>query len=247
MLIITGAFWWNARTQTVAPREAPLKTSNVAKSEWQVVAPGVEFRAWRLGDGGARLVALRVKPERVRVVVGTARESEAWRRDNKAVAALNGGYFDEQGRSLGLRVSRGGERQALRRADWGVFCVRSVGKRRVAQILHTRDFHVSPNVQEAVQCGPRLVVNGRATDLKPQIARRSGVGITDNGLVVLAACDDPIPFARWAQLWQSRDALNCPNALNLDGGGSTQLSLRAPQRTLDLRGNWAVPDALLVQ
>lgn len=253
LLLIAGACWWNGThlpdgaTHQVARATASEAETRAARDGWQVIAPGVELRALRLGDSGTRVVALRVKPERVRVVVGATLEASAWREQGGGVAAINGGYFDTSGRSLGLRVTRGSLRAPLRRADWGVFCVRQQGEKLVAEIAHTREFSLSPDVREAMQCGPRLVVNGRTTDLKPQSDRRSGVGITEDGHVVLAICDGALPFARWAALWQTRDGFNCRDALNLDGGGSTQLSLRAPRRNLDVPGNWPVPDAIVVK
>ena len=42
-----------------------------------------------------------------------------------------------------------------------------------------------------------------------------------------------------------KTGLGCSDALNLDGGPSTQLVVRLPALTLSLRGGWGVPNALV--
>ncbi len=70
---------------------------------------------------------------------------------------------------------------------------------------------------------------------------------------MFAVADGEMSFRAWAALWAARGGLNCRNALNLDGGGSTQLSLRPPHsatpsaQRLEIGGAWPVPDALVIQ
>jgi uncharacterized protein YigE (DUF2233 family) len=173
-------------------------------------------------------------------------EAPAWLRREKARVAINGGYFDGRGHSMGLRVSRKFQSSDLRRADWGVFWVKN-GR---AQITHTRDFKTKIRPEEALQCGPRLVVKGKITDLKPQSSRRSGVGIDARGRVVLAVADGALSLTDWAQVWASNDGLSCRDALNLDGGPSSQLASDAKNRHQsdeDVTGGWPVPDALVIR
>ena len=219
-----------------------------AARPWQQVAPGVEFsESWANGGGfwggKVHIVALRVAPSRIRIATGSFLKADEWRRRSKALAAVNGGFFDESGRALGLRVSRGRKKTALRSANWGVFYVRN--KR--ATIVHTRDFKMHKDIREAVQCGPRLVVGGKPTDLKAQWARRTGIGVARDGRVVLAVADGEMSLRDWAALWAAPNGLNCRTALNLDGGTSTQLSLKTPRRALEITGPNHVSDALIIQ
>jgi uncharacterized protein YigE (DUF2233 family) len=190
------------------------------------------------------VTAIRVAPNRIRVVGGTTLDAAGWRARTRALAVINGGYFDANGRSLGLRISLNKRTSNLHPADWGVFYI----KGDAARIVHTsaykalRDAGKTTRVLEAIQCGPRLVVNGKPTRLKPQWARRSGIGIDRSGQVILAVADGELSFAAWQRLWASRNGLDCPNALNLDGGGSTQLSLGG-KHPRQVGGAWAVPDA----
>jgi hypothetical protein len=53
-------------------------------------------------------------------------------------------------------------------------------------------------------------------------------------------------FAHFLALPRSAGGLGCRNALNLDGGQSTQLHAALPGLSLEMRGGAAVPNALVV-
>ncbi|HEX8835111.1 MAG TPA: phosphodiester glycosidase family protein, partial [Abditibacteriaceae bacterium] len=154
------------------------------RSPWQVVAPGVEMRSFQALDSGgaAHVVAFRVAPDRVHVVTGASTTASGWRKRSSALVAVNGGFFDAAGRSLGVRIGAGKRLSRRHPADWGVFVVRN-GR---AQIVHTRDFTSRAGVSQAIQCGPRLVVNGRVIKLKEQWARRTALGVQRDGRVIIA-------------------------------------------------------------
>jgi uncharacterized protein YigE (DUF2233 family) len=217
---------------------------------WQTVSAGVEWRKIQIENAGflksdVEVTVLRVDPGRVHVEMGSAKTAEEWRRFAHGIAAINGGFFDEKNHSLGLRKSAGTKLSPLRHADWGVFFIQN-GR---AQILHTRDFPPvnSTDITEAIQCGPRLVVDGHPTDLKNQWARRTGIGIDARGKVLIAVCDSEVPLRDWAEFWAASGGLHCRQALNLDGGGSTQISLKSGKANLDIAGMWPVPDALVIR
>ena len=220
-------------TRTQAPRAL-----------WKKQSDGLETLVLRRRTGVAQvtITAIRADASRVHVATGALLEVPDWARKTGARAVINGGYFDSSNRPLGLRVASGWRTHPLRTANWGVFYIRD----NRAQIKHTRDYRPSKQTQEAIQCGPRLVVAGKTTDLKPQWARRSGVGIDAQNRVILAVSDGELSFDEWAKLWASPQDLSCPNALNLDGGGSTQMWSRADSKAR-VAGAWAVPDVLVVK
>jgi len=217
---------------------------------WQSLSPGLEWRKIQIKDAGflqsdVEVVVLRLDPNRLHVETGKAQTAEEWRQSTKSIAAINGGFFDENNHSLGLRQSAGKELSHLRHANWGVFYIKE-GK---AHILHTRDFSKADpkSITEAIQCGPRLVVDGHPTDLKDQWGRRTGIGITAQGKVLLAVCNSELSLRQWAIFWAAKDGLHCQQALNLDGGGSTQLSLKSGNNAIQIDGNWPIPDAVVVR
>jgi uncharacterized protein YigE (DUF2233 family) len=76
---------------------------------------------------------------------------------SQALAAINGGFFTPEYRPLGLLIVDGKEVNPLRRADWGVFLIQENRPR----IIHTNEFQNDRGISQAMQVGPRLVVNGR--------------------------------------------------------------------------------------
>jgi uncharacterized protein YigE (DUF2233 family) len=95
-----------------------------------------------------------------------------------------------------------------------------------AAVVETRAFlKHRPQADLATQSGPMLVINGR---LHPRFDRssrslkaRTGVGVRADGEVVFAISRAEVSFDAFARLF--RDALNCPNALFLDGGSAASL------------------------
>jgi uncharacterized protein YigE (DUF2233 family) len=169
------------------------------------------------------------------------RTAAALREQTGAVAAINGGFFDEQWRSLGLRVAAGKTVQKLRpRVDWGVLVIRGG----VAQIIHSREFRPDPAIEQALQVGPRLVAGGQALRLKPQSARRTAVAIDRSGRSLTLIVADHATEA--SAVADALVELGFDAALMFDGGPSTQLAAALGDLRLDLRGGYAVPDALVI-
>jgi len=216
-----------------------------AAGAWQTAAPGVE--TLNVDEGGANVALMRFDLQRFRpevVMLGPERTktASALRRDLSAVAAINGGFFDDDRRSLGLRIAGGKTAVPLRRGvDWGVLVVK--GGR--ASIVHSREFKPDARIEGAIQVGPRLVAGGRPLRLKPQAARRSGVALDREGrTLTLVVSPGPIEAGRLADLLAR---LGFYSALLLDGGASTQVSAAAGRFTLDVSGAYGVPDALVVR
>lgn len=154
---------------------------------------------------------------------------------------INGGFFDREVQPLGLRVVGGETLHRLRRADWGVFSVRA----RRATIVHTRSYRARPDTRVALQVGPRLVVRGRALSLKAQSSRRSAVALDRSGRWVTFMVT---PSSVAAQtLADELAAAGFENAMLLDGGPSTQMSVRAGDFELSVPGAYPVPDLLYMR
>jgi uncharacterized protein YigE (DUF2233 family) len=98
----------------------------------------------------------------------------------------------------------------------------------IASIPLGRD--LTGKVDALLACGPRLLTDGRVT-VYPKAegfrdarlfrpARRSVLGITKGGKVVMAVIVTPVTLSHAAQILK---ALGCVDAMNLDGGGSSAL------------------------
>ena len=206
---------------------------------WRSVAPGLQMKTLKRIDAHA----FRIDLNALRL---TAKESEHGMsvsdsaKDSDALVAVNGNFFDPQYRTQGLLRSDGKNLSQFKRADWGVF---SIHKDK-ASIVHTRSWtpETEKSAEFAIQCGPRLVVNGRVLSLKPQWARRTAIGVEPNRrFVLLVVVNKQILTSELALMMKD---IGARYAVNLDGGSSSQLWMPKPN-SLNIRGA-RVANAILV-
>lgn len=143
----------------------------------------------------------------------------------KLLFATNAGMFTPEYRPAGLYVENGVERVPVNtRQGGGNFHLQPNGvfwiKNGAASVSTTQDF-VKANIDPdyATQSGPMLVIAG---SLNPKFNAngpsryiRNGVGVHDATHIYFAISQEPVSFGVFARLF--RDALQCPNALYLDG------------------------------
>jgi Phosphodiester glycosidase len=158
-----------------------------------------------------------------------------------AVVAINASFFDTEGRAMGLAEGRstGGGR----RPSWGALVVEG-RKARITVGAEIGD-HLAPRL--IVQGIPRLVVGGKVPGLKQQFAERSAVCAAGSVVtIVVSTKAEANAFARFLAGPPATGGLGCVDALNLDGGPSTQLVVKLPGLELSVPGGWGVPNALVV-
>ena len=160
-----------------------------------------------------------------------------------AVVAINASFFDHEGRAMGLAVDEGRVMAGGKRRTWGALVIDD----RHARIVLGGEIEDDRAHRLVVQGLPRLVVGGTVQPLKPQLAERTAVCATSNGVVlVVSTKTETTPFARFLADPPDQGGLGCRDALNLDGGPSTQLVVKLPALALSVAGGWAVPNALVV-
>ncbi|PYN88270.1 MAG: hypothetical protein DMD89_36110 [Candidatus Rokuibacteriota bacterium] len=160
-----------------------------------------------------------------------------------AVVAVNASFFDREGRVMGLAVDQGRVMAASRQRSWGALVVN--GKK--ARITLGADIKDPLTYGLIVQGIPRLVVRGKVQPLKPQIAERTAVCAEGRFVVlVVSTRAEATAFAHLLADPREKGGLGCRDALNLDGGPSTQLVAKLPGLTLSVPGGWGVPNALVV-
>ncbi len=212
--------------------------------EWKPLESGFEYRA--SDHGHVHFYRIDARKFRFQILMASDYHTsllaaDTYREKSGAVLVINGGFFDEFFKSLGLLLRDGKMINPLRRASWGVF---SLGGRTGMEpsIVATRDWKPE-GVQFAIQVGPRLVVDGKIHDFKEAGAsRRSAIGITGDGLVEIALSDVPMTLHDWAEEMQK----DCVQAMNLDGGGSSQFSIAHPAMSLNVVGMTGVPNAVAI-
>jgi hypothetical protein len=159
------------------------------------------------------------------------------------VVAVNASFFDKEGRAMGLAVDEGRVMAPSKQRNWGALVIDGK-KGRIMLGADIRD-HLAHYL--IVQGIPRLLVGGKVQQLKPQFAERTAVCAEDNVVVlVVSTTAEATAFARFLADPPDKGGLGCWDALNLDGGPSTQLVVKLPALALSLPGGWGVPNALVV-
>ena len=141
----------------------------------------------------------------------------------KYVCAVNGGYFDEQFKPIGLRIVNSQMLTPLKpaRLITGVL----FASPRDVQIVRAREFSQRQKIEAAIQCGPFLVDRSQRVGglNNSEHARRTFAATAMNGRALLGVCSDVSLADLAAILATTRIAadLKIQRALNLDGGSSS--------------------------
>ncbi|MCC5791703.1 MAG: phosphodiester glycosidase family protein [Legionellaceae bacterium] len=219
---------------------------------WKNIGPGIDYLDVNYSylTPWSHIHAFKIDPQQYRFQLALANSLDqrnasvdSLARDTSAAIAFNGGFFDKQYRPLGLRISNGQRINPIKQVSWwGIFYL----KHQRAFIASPREYIPSRQLDFALQSGPRLIINGRIPPLKPGRAQRTALGITPQGQVIVVVTDNvALSTSELATLMQS-PPLSCRNALNLDGGSSTQLWVNLPDFKLNVHGFSNVSDVVLL-
>lgn len=145
--------------------------------------------------------------------------------DHHAILAVNGGFFTPFWTLLGLRIQDSKVRNPLRKITWWpIFYL----KNNQPFIVSEKDYQPSSAITLAIQSGPRLINHGKIISLKPGKDERTAIGINQKGEIILLATEHyPVETIDLAHFLHNN--LDCVDAMNFDGGSSTQLYANIPQ------------------
>ena len=242
-----------AAVPTAAPTGAPLPTlmptptgppptqvpppplAPPANTGWLAAAPGVELRELRVAVGGqeAPVSVVRLDPAQVRLSVGYApdapRALSAWAGSAGAVAAINGGFFDADGRTVALLVQAGQPVGDSYTEQGGMFAVTPEGGVWLRGLADAPYDPAEP-VAEALQGWPLLVRSAGEAAYSFEDGerdRRSALALDGAGRVLLIAAPTAAFTLRELAEWLASSDLAVVAAVNLDGGSSTGLIVQS--------------------
>jgi uncharacterized protein YigE (DUF2233 family) len=222
------------RTKASGPGAASREADSVPCREQRI--GGVRYRVCEIAPGDVRRLQLVARDARglpVRTIAGA--DSVLRARGERLLFATNAGLYHTVSLATGMLVADGGRVYSPLNRDAGppnpcrvanfycppngVFFV--AGGR--AAVLTTAGFArrpaSAPRLELATQSGPMLVRRGALARTFDAASRsrlvRNGVGVRADGTVVFAIADGGVSFHQFATAF--RDALDCENALFLDG------------------------------
>ncbi len=232
-----------APTLTPTPTYTPTPTATPTPPAWDPVAPGISRTYLPVPvperDTLAYAYALRLDPNRVAFRVyyeGDQPHSIAeWQTITGAPVVVNGGFFSGDHRPVGRLVIDGELYGAPisteeRIGTPGLFAV--LDDRVEIYALGRSSY--SPRgmrFDQAVESYPMLLLPGRQPTYPDDVgrrARRTVIGIDDQGYVVIVLFDSSVFSLAELSRWLAASNLNLDTALNLDGGRSSGLGVALP-------------------
>ncbi len=231
--------------------------------KWKQITHGLEFSKMLLPASGSfvrsELYILKIDLKLLTISgvhapthLGEKRGSvKSMVRIKNALAGINANFFDTKNDTLGVLIVDTEMLSSLHEGGKllsGIFQI----KQNIPSIINRNEF--TPEMVElAVQSGPLLIVNSKKTRVssQDQRSRRSGIAITEKGDIILFATQLRFPGATLEELRSTllHSDLGITNALNLDGGGSSQLFFYENQektKEISLSGGDEVPSAIVV-
>lgn len=224
----------------------------IALESWQILKPGIAYLDLNQNvmTPWSHIHVFKIDLQRYQfnaVLAEDLDETQAFIEDyakfKDSLIALNGGFFDQKHHPLGLRINNKIKRSRMKNISWwGIFYIEN----NRAHVVSSKQFRETPDIQFAVQSGPRLLIDGEIPRLKTGKAKRTALGITYQGDVIIVVTENTVLTSQELAFLMQSPPLNCNQAINLDGGSSTQLAAILPSFNLKVPGFSKISDAITI-
>jgi uncharacterized protein YigE (DUF2233 family) len=234
----------------------PGGSSTPPLNKWSEAAPGVELRLedWKSPAGNEETVTIvRFDLRRVNLTVGYQPNKplllSQWMQREKALAVINGGYFDQQHNATGLVISNGQVFGTSYQGFGGMLSVDNQGRIQI-RYLSDQPYNANEGLQQATQSAPMLILpGGKRANFNADAAssRRSVVAMDKQGrLLFITSPNEVFTLDELADLLVASD-LSINVALNLDGGSSTGLYVHAGSQRVAINSLAQLPIVIIVK
>jgi uncharacterized protein YigE (DUF2233 family) len=216
-----------------------IAAASPAGAQWKKIAPGVDYRQYSTESRLIHVTRVDLRKEGLRVI-GTREADKGttvseYARRNNALVAINGDYFDDKRKPIGLAIGPCGQWEGTEDTQReGVFAVVDDKARIYAPVGVLTELD---EIDVAVSGWPMLVRDCRAVPAaelpgSDSFTRsphpRSAVGLSKDRtrlfLVVAEGRKPAIPGLTLSQLgYFMKHTLGVCSAINLDGGGSSAM------------------------
>ena len=254
--IVPLADYLTQSAATVVPTLTPAPTATPVPHDtgWRTLAPGIEYREWRvtINDRSDRLRLARVDPTQVRVRVlyqpDSPRRVSEWLASTQAQLVINGNYFDPQNQALGLIVADG-VRAGVNYEGFGGML--AIGENTVKVRWNvSAPYRSDEALVYGLQNFPMLVLPGGQAntqiDDNQRLAPRSVVAQDRSGRLIFLVSPSLMFTLTGLGQWLAASDLDIDTALNLDGGTSSGLLLREGTQIIGVDSWVNVPSVIVV-
>ena len=248
---------------------ALILLKKIQSTKWMASpVKNLEFRDifMEFSNGVKEALALRINPAEFQIQLHLAKKgdedtAESVLDQKQALLVINGGFFDKTHHPLGYFkldnkvinkkiISKG----SSKRLHFGsIFMVNHEGK----VFFKNRDTFDPSKARHALQAGPLLVEKGSAivNSLKPYhhytevMARRSLLALDKNGKMIFLSTNDDFTWCELQILLtqpKNQGGLEVAHAMNLDGGSSTQMVMKAKDLKIKTVSERLVPAFIIV-
>jgi exopolysaccharide biosynthesis protein len=227
---------------------------------WRAIQKGVEFRKMVLERSepshaiDLKLLRFDTRSVVIRLLRSAqfqlkSANAKTFAEKSGALATINGSYFDTEGKPLAfLKVASQAinPRVAKNSLYTGVLSIKDQ-----QPLISRRDNFLPEQADEGLQAGPLLLLHGTAqavTGIPSRASRRALVGMDQEQRLVIAVADSLLGGLYWPEMQEIFSAtpwqIQVTDLLNLDGGGSAQLYVKAGQFEELVAGTAEVPVAI---
>jgi exopolysaccharide biosynthesis protein len=221
---------------------AALLLAAAGSADWQNITPGVDYQQFREDDYDVHVTRVDLTNDSIRVIA--SRESEKgmkvsdFAKKVRALAAINGDYFDDKFNPIGLTVGPCGEWEGVRRTKREGYVAIGEGQARIARQSEVSTKAEASDWMDATISGwPALIVDceplsSAALPGSDAFTRaphpRTAVGLSrDRQTLYLVVADGRrtgVPGMTLGQLASfMAERLKACSAINFDGGGSSAM------------------------
>ncbi len=212
--------------------QPPTNIANIDTDNWEVIDEGLSWQTLTPDNNSfAQMAVLRVDPTlyqfRAVYQAGNPAYLSDWQANlPDAIALINANFFDTNNNALGIIISDSIRSGSPFRNTGGTFIVENG----IPSIRSNQPHPYESNmIEQAIEGFPMLVENNQSiyfNNRQTQPTRRTLIAQDSDGHILIFAT--PFLGLSLAELsiYLPTSGLNIVTALNLDGGGSTMMSIR---------------------
>ena len=233
--------------------------SPVSAEAWNKLSSGIQYK--KISGGSVVLIEdaihlFRVDPSKFQIETVLAGKNLFDRDTAKSVCernnlllCLNANFFDPTGKALGLVVQNSVQKQKLVNIGNALTSVFGLSLNYIPFIIHRSQYISMEAPAAAVQVGPRLIADHTPTvglHERHIPLKRSGVCIDDDQKVILFIVENTLQSFSFERLQEVLKP-TCKDAMNFDGGGSSQLFVKDVSNDFNFIGKDLAPVFIGVQ